>query len=115
MNIFTPGLDSTTALRHIFLLWTLKEAYTKALGLGLGFDFKRIEYNFAQSCVFVDGRIAKGWEFLLFVVQGKDATDVYQGAVARWVGGEVTGMEFISNIEDDQRFCLKELTDLTGV
>ena len=112
LDIFTPALDTATAIRYIFLLWTLKEAYTKALGVGLGFDFNRIEYKIPQSCVSVDGRPAKGWEFLLFEVQVQGTTDVYQGAVARRVGGEVTHMEFVFNVEDDSRFRLRRLTDL---
>lgn len=112
LNFFTPELDSTIAIRYIFLLWTLKEAYTKALGLGLGFDFKRIEYDIPHGRVSVDGRPADGWEFLVFVVHTQEGTDTYQGAVARWVGGKETHFESISNIEDDSRICLKGLTDL---
>jgi 4'-phosphopantetheinyl transferase len=112
LNTFTPELDSATAIRHIFLLWTLKEAYTKALGLGLGFDFKRIDYNIAQNSVSIDGRPAQGWHFLFFVVQEQGSADVYQGVVARWVGGEGTHIEVLSNVENDSRFRMKELPDL---
>jgi 4'-phosphopantetheinyl transferase len=112
LKTFTPDLDSATAIRYIFLLWTLKEAYTKALGLGLGFDFKRIEYDILQGRVSVDGRPATGWEFLLFVVHTQGGTDVYQGAIARCVGGEETHFESISNVEGDSRFRLKVLADL---
>ncbi|KAF8592542.1 hypothetical protein K439DRAFT_1656010 [Ramaria rubella] len=112
LAIFTPGLDDTCAVRYIFLLWTLKEAYTKALGLGLGFEFKRVEYNIAQSCVSVDGRPALGWRFIMFTMQSQGTTDIYQGAVAKWVGGEETQMEILSNIEKDPRFQLKTLVKL---
>ena len=33
-------------LRRVFALWTLKEAYAKALGEGIRFDFQRIELRF---------------------------------------------------------------------
>lgn len=90
----------------------MKEAYTKALGWGLGFDFKRIEYNVAQNSVVVDGGPTCGWEFLLFTMESKDSSDVYQGAVASWIGGERTRMEFIHRVEGDPRFCFKYLSDL---
>ncbi|KAI9448299.1 hypothetical protein H4582DRAFT_79355 [Lactarius indigo] len=33
------------AISRFYLIWTIKEAYTKAIGLGLGFDLQRIEYE----------------------------------------------------------------------
>lgn len=36
-------------MRRFLALWTLKEAYTKALGLGLGFDFSRIEFQLSAT------------------------------------------------------------------
>ncbi|TIA71416.1 hypothetical protein E3P91_02606 [Wallemia ichthyophaga] len=38
--------DHTSKLSRLLSLWTLKEAYTKALGFGLGFDFSRVAYRF---------------------------------------------------------------------
>ncbi|TIB69252.1 4'-phosphopantetheinyl transferase [Wallemia mellicola] len=38
--------DHESKLRRLLSLWTLKEAYTKALGFGLGFDFSRVAYEF---------------------------------------------------------------------
>ncbi|KAJ7591309.1 hypothetical protein C8J56DRAFT_1013992 [Mycena floridula] len=60
-------------LRIFFWIWTMKEAYTKALGLGLGFDFQRVEYDVASDVVRVDD-------------QGED---LYQGVVAEFLGEEV--------------------------
>ncbi|KAI9337211.1 P-loop containing nucleoside triphosphate hydrolase protein [Obelidium mucronatum] len=45
INQSTWGPDSSWARLHSFFrLWCLKESYTKALGLGLGLDFKTIEF-----------------------------------------------------------------------
>jgi 4'-phosphopantetheinyl transferase len=73
-------------LRRFFWIWTLKEAYTKALGLGLGFDFRRIEYNVPENVVRVDGAIPKGWQFSKFELL--EDLDLYQGVVAEFVGGD---------------------------
>jgi len=40
---------STQKLEKFFQIWTFKEAYTKALGLGLCFDFKKIQIEFESS------------------------------------------------------------------
>ena len=64
----------------------MKEAYTKALGIGLGFDFRRIEYNVPQEQVTVDGVALKGWHFQTFDLV--DEEDYYQGVVAEFVGGD---------------------------
>ncbi|KAI0316717.1 hypothetical protein OF83DRAFT_1084087 [Amylostereum chailletii] len=110
-----PALSPRAALARFYRIWTAKEAYTKALGLGLGFDFRRVEVRFFDggaggdgegggearrttvSGVAVDGAPPAGWEFLTFEVEvdgegggnGKEATerDTYVGVVARFVGG----------------------------
>ena len=71
------------------MIWTIKEAYTKALGLGLGFDFKRIEYDNAANRIRVDGRALKGWEFDVFQVPGdRDGALGYIGVASKYVGGD---------------------------
>ena len=76
-------------LRLFFWIWTLKEAYTKALGLGLGFDFTRIEYNVPEDAVLIDDKIPQGWQFTKFELL--DEGDLYQGVTAEFVGGDDTG------------------------
>ncbi|KAH8113427.1 hypothetical protein DFH11DRAFT_1775297 [Phellopilus nigrolimitatus] len=75
------------ALRHLYLIWTLKEAYTKALGLGLGFDFRRIEIDVHACRVAVDGAAPRGWEFAAFALAGAPG-EQYQVAVARFAGAD---------------------------
>jgi len=70
-------------------MWTVKEAYTKALGLGLGFDFKRVEFNTAEKTVKIDGLSPAGWSFTMFTVPDRDGA-VYEGIVAEFVGGDTT-------------------------
>lgn len=69
-------------------MWTMKEAYTKALGLGLGFDFRRVEYDIESNVVRVDKTIPAGWRFNKFVLN--DGEDLYEGVVAEFIGGTKT-------------------------
>lgn len=73
-------------------MWTLKEAYTKALGLGLGFDFQRVEYDVIHDTVRIDGGVPNGWEFVRFEVDvtedGKQ--NQYVGVACRYIGEEVS-------------------------
>jgi len=103
-------MNSQKAVKYIFQLWTFKEAFTKALGLGLGFDFKRIEFHIPTSRVLVDGTPPKGWEFLLFEL--KDGEEIYDGTVAKWVGGEETQITTVSNIGEDNRFHVCKMEDV---
>ncbi|KAF8803909.1 4'-phosphopantetheinyl transferase [Phlegmacium glaucopus] len=85
LNIEVPPSEQ---LRRFFWMWTLKEAYTKALGLGLGFDFQRVEFDVVNRIVRVDGQIPQGWHFSMFVIE--DGEDLYQGVVAEQLGGTST-------------------------
>lgn len=87
-RLITTAPNEKQGLERFFWIWTAKEAYTKALGLGLGFDFRRIEFNPVLDALQVDGSVPKGWRLNKFtIVQG---ADLYQGVVAELVGGEET-------------------------
>ena len=86
-NMLQPAapLERIEALRRFYLIWTLKEAYTKALGLGMGFDFKRIEYDIHQETVRVDGVLAREWKFIRFEIPHRlhnGREDTYVGVAA---------------------------------
>lgn len=66
----------------------MKEAYTKALGIGLGFDFKRVEFDVDDKVLRVDGEIPVGWSFRMFVLE--DGEDAYEGVVAEFLGNDRT-------------------------
>lgn len=70
----------------------MKEAYTKALGLGLGFDFSRIDYNATQETLTIDGETPLGWQIIKFEIENEHdgKQELYQGVSARFVGGDET-------------------------
>lgn len=87
-RLISSAPSQEQGLERFFWMWTAKEAYTKALGLGLGFDFRRVEFDPALDIFRVDGVVPKGWQLSKFkVVQGAEP---YQGVVAEFVGGEAT-------------------------
>lgn len=77
------------AISRFYLIWTIKEAYTKAIGQGLGFNLQRIEYDFATKTVTVDGGAATKWQFETSQVTVDE--EVYRVAVAQFMGSNNGG------------------------
>ncbi|KAF8332711.1 uncharacterized protein EI90DRAFT_3187854 [Cantharellus anzutake] len=73
-------------LKHIFWIWTFKEAYTKAIGQGLGFELNRISVDPSALTIQIDGSTLTGYEFMMFEVKfhgpGSDIQN-YQGVLAK--------------------------------
>ena len=85
------SLSPREQLRRFYLIWTVKEAYTKALGLGMGFNFSRIEYDVPNDVVRIDGVVPRGWEFTRFELRNEvkgGQVEEYVGVVARFTGEE---------------------------
>lgn len=96
------SLKPTEALRRFFLLWTLKEAYTKPFGKGLGFDFKRIDYDVPRDIVRIDGTAPSGWQFIRFDLQR--GNDAYVGVAAQYVGERASGAAGIVELRSADRW-----------
>ncbi|KAF9031856.1 hypothetical protein BDZ89DRAFT_1063743 [Hymenopellis radicata] len=54
------------ALRRVFILLCLKEAYIHAIGQPPGFDYSRLEFNVPAEKAWGDGHPLQGWEFRLW-------------------------------------------------
>ncbi|KAG2370028.1 hypothetical protein BDR07DRAFT_1347153 [Suillus spraguei] len=93
-NLILADVAEEEAIRRFYWIWTLKEAYTKALGIGLGFDFRRIEYDVVEEKVTVDGEPAKGWQFLRFELP--QCGHNYVGFAAKFIGGRGTSISELS-------------------
>ena len=117
--MFKAGIAQDESLRKFFWIWTLKEAYTKALGLGLGFDFRRVEFDVEENVVRVDEEILAGWRFSKFIIN--DGEDLYEGVVAEYVGGTQLEVILESNSQpwllshDAVSFVKKAIQNLTEV
>ncbi|KAG8936125.1 hypothetical protein FRC03_011161 [Tulasnella sp. 419] len=71
-------------LRRLYILWTIKESYIKALGQPPGFDFSRIEVRMPEEEIWVDRKLLTGWEFRLFkanvgVMRGGERGSIFRG------------------------------------
>ncbi|KAG8908252.1 hypothetical protein FRB99_008317 [Tulasnella sp. 403] len=62
----SPEDRQRKALNRLFVIWTIKEAYIKALGQPPGFDFSRVECRIPDEEIYVDNKKLTGWEFRLF-------------------------------------------------
>ncbi|GAA6051399.1 hypothetical protein JCM3770_000499 [Rhodotorula araucariae] len=85
---------SEQKLCHALALWTLKEAYVKAIGEGLHFDLQKVEFRLTlctagdkdgSASAGVgrrDGARMDGWRFSLVEVQGSTGEEAYFLALA---------------------------------
>jgi len=53
-------------LRRLCIVLSLKQAYIKAIGQPLGFDWSRLEFNIPDETASGDGLPLQGWEFRVF-------------------------------------------------
>ena len=79
-----PHLDENEAIHRVFLMWTLKEAYIKALGLGMRMDLNQIEYDVIRDVVRIQGRRPIGWKFVRTEIERGD--DRYAVVVVKYIG-----------------------------
>jgi len=65
------GSDQTNevVLRRLCIILALKQAYIKAIGQPLGFDWSRLEFNIPSETALGDGVPLQGWEFRVFKAQ----------------------------------------------
>ncbi|CAG7847388.1 SubName: Full=Uncharacterized protein {ECO:0000313/EMBL:CCA77922.1} [Serendipita indica DSM 11827] len=106
------------ATKHLFQLWTLKEAYVKTLGVGITFELSRIHFDFDTSVLVVDGEPLNRWGIISFGVSSlfsddvpekyvaavcyqRDSSDTETGGVVKWV-----------SVAEDQRLTLVDQHDL---
>ncbi|CAE6508677.1 unnamed protein product [Rhizoctonia solani] len=96
LSFLDPSYTDEVKLRRLYILWTLKESYTKALGQPIGFDFARIECDIPHRTIRVDGEPLVGWEFRLFrantgvLRKGVLVEESYQCTTAIYRGGSST-------------------------
>ncbi|KAG5638687.1 hypothetical protein H0H81_010912 [Sphagnurus paluster] len=53
-------------LRRLSIVLALKQAYIKAIGHPIGFDYSRLEFNVPESTAMGDGYPLTGWEFRIW-------------------------------------------------
>ena len=98
MSFLSPTFTDEVKLRRLYILWTIKESYTKALGQPIGFDFARIECDIPKRVIRVDGEVLQGWEFRLFrantgvLRNGSLVEESYQCTTAIYRGSQSTKM-----------------------
>ncbi|KAG8813638.1 copper chaperone of lysine biosynthesis protein [Serendipita sp. 399] len=82
------------AIDALFQMWTLKEAYVKALGVGIGFELSRISFDAEASVLNVDGEVLDRWacySFKLCSPKEEENCNGYLGAVCYRLGEEELG------------------------
>lgn len=69
-------------LKKLYTLWTYKEAFTKAKGMGLGFDFQTIDIKKEESNVSIvaGGQEQRGWNIYEIILSPSKNLDKRAGA-----------------------------------
>jgi len=69
MSAITALSDDEAMLRRLCVTLALKNAYIKAIGQPLGFDFSRLEFDVPNQTAKADGDQLSGWEFRIWRVK----------------------------------------------
>jgi len=92
MSFIQPSEGDEVVLRRLCLLLALKQAYIKAIGQPLGFDWARLEFDIPKERASGDGITLDGWEFRVWQAQigiargGSVIEESYQCACAFFRG-----------------------------
>lgn len=79
-------------LKRLSIILALKNAYIRAIGQPVGFDYSRLEFNIAERSAIGDGHPLQGWEFRVWRVNlgvaRKDqlVSEFYECAIAFFRG-----------------------------
>jgi len=96
MTFIKPEDGDEVVLRRLCLLLALKQAYIKAIGQPMGFDWARLEFNVPRQTVTGDNVPLLGWEFRVWTsdiggTRGEVAVEEkYQCAIAFFRGSQHT-------------------------
>lgn len=100
--------DEAATLRRLNIILSVKDAYIKAIGQPVGFDYSRIECDVPSKSMTVDGQSLAGWHIRLFAVNLAPTPELvshksplhYQVAVAVFRGGHGMKFSFAKSTED---------------
>lgn len=87
-----PDLGEEVVLRRLCILLCLKQAYIRAIGQPMGFDWSRLEFNIENDTARGDQLPLQGWEFRLWKADigirrdGQTREESYQCACAFYRG-----------------------------
>ncbi|XP_024541458.1 L-aminoadipate-semialdehyde dehydrogenase-phosphopantetheinyl transferase [Selaginella moellendorffii] len=86
-NIMSSKPDHKKILHQFYRHWCLKEAYVKAIGIGLGFNLQRLEFFFLDgeiwgqvASVRIDGKHREDWSFSLHQLDNEHCVCVAKGS-----------------------------------
>ncbi|KAF9784647.1 hypothetical protein BJ322DRAFT_1065519 [Thelephora terrestris] len=105
ISFIGPDNEEDVILRRLCILLTLKQAYIRAVGQPLGFDWSRLEFNIPDSTATGDHRTLNGWEFRLYKAcvgierKGQVIKEEYQCCSAYFRGHN--GVKFV--FHDEQK------------
>ena len=126
-TIRAPG-DDNGCFAQFYRHWSMKEAYIKAVGIGLGFDLKRAEFRYvpgssdARATVSIDCKHHSGWSFVLTELMDShvactacgpptEACDTYRATLPAFTRPNVPALSSASAFSGDA-FDVKTFADL---